>query len=102
MKIAQEKGMFIDLSNDKPVPRVEKGKAHTKTPLFELSDDEDEKGAIMKEINMRKLSSLGTLCPEECEIIMISDDEDMPENCQPAKCGYMGRDPLSHKRAHYI
>ncbi|SJL18952.1 uncharacterized protein ARMOST_22555 [Armillaria ostoyae] len=37
--------MFINISDDEPVPGVDKGKARMKTPLFELSDDEDEKGS---------------------------------------------------------
>ncbi|KAK0437070.1 hypothetical protein EV421DRAFT_1739265 [Armillaria borealis] len=83
-KIAPERTMFIDISNDKPVAGVDKGKACAKTPLFELSDGEDEKGRVMKEINTRKSCSLRTLHAEDCEVIVISDDEDEPEICQPA------------------
>ncbi|SJL18593.1 uncharacterized protein ARMOST_22190 [Armillaria ostoyae] len=101
-KIAPERAMFIDISDDEPAPGVDKGKARAKTPLFELSDDEDEKGTVMKEINTRKSSSLRTLHAEDCEIIVISDDEDEPEICQPAKRVYTGVEPLSLKRARYV
>ncbi len=92
----QSSTLFIDISDDEP---IDKGKAHARTPLFELSDDDEDKSIV--QLTSQKLTSHVSRS-YDCEIIVISDDEDEVQIPGSSKCALLKHNSLGHKHAHQV
>ncbi|SJL08078.1 uncharacterized protein ARMOST_11440 [Armillaria ostoyae] len=87
---------FIDISDDEP---IDKGKARARTPLFELSDDDEDKSIV--QLTSQKLTSHVSRSVD-CEIIVISDDEDEVQIPGSSKRALLKHDSLGRKRARHV
>ncbi|KAK0471209.1 hypothetical protein IW261DRAFT_1572237 [Armillaria novae-zelandiae] len=87
---------IIDISDDEPIVHSE---VHARTPLFKLSDDEEDKATVQLRSQQTPFS---VSIPVDPEIIVISDDNDEVEITGSRKHALLQHESFSRKRGHHI